>query len=125
MDKPWHLYVMALFYILAGLNHFRKHEMYCRIIPWFTTNKKIVNELVGFVEILLGVYLCIPIFSNLAAISIMILLVAIFPANIYMLLNEKARLGIPKWILVLRLPIQALLLFWAYCYTNFSTVYFN
>jgi uncharacterized membrane protein len=123
MDKPWHLYVMALLYILAGINHFRKPEIYYKIIPPFLTNKKFINELTGLLEIMLGVYLFIPIFSNLAAISIMILLVLIFPANIYMLIDEKANLGIPKWILILRLPIQLLLILWAYQYADFTTIY--
>ncbi|MEC4005291.1 DoxX family protein [Flavobacterium sp. SUN052] len=122
MDKPWHLVIMALFYVIAGLNHFIKNEIYCKIIPSFIKDKVVVNELVGFIEILLGIFLLIPIFSSLAAISIMILLVCIFPANIYMLTNEKAHLGLPKWVLILRLPIQFLLIFWAYQYANFSII---
>lgn len=111
---------MALLYLLAGINHFRKPEIYFKIIPPFITNKKTINELAGFLEILLAVYLCIPIFSNLAAISIMILLVVIFPANVYMVIEEKASLGLPKWLLYLRLPVQILLIFWAYQYANFN-----
>lgn len=120
MDKPWHLYVMALLYIIAGINHFRKPELYLKIIPPFITNKKFVSEFSGVIEILLGIYLCIPIFSSLAARSIMIVLVLIFPANIYMVVNKKASLGLPKWILYLRLPIQFLLIFWAYQYSNLN-----
>lgn len=120
MDKPWHLYVMALLYVLAGINHFRKPELYFRIIPPFFTNKKFINEMTGLLEIMLGVYLCIPIFSNLAAISIMILLVVIFPSNIYMVIEKKAHLGLPKWLLYLRLPIQLVLILWAYHYTNLN-----
>jgi uncharacterized membrane protein len=89
MDKPWHLYVMAVFYILAGINHFRKPDVYYKIIPPFLTNKKFINEISGLLEIMFGIYLCIPIFSNLAAISIIILLLLIFPANIYMLINYQ------------------------------------
>jgi len=120
MDKPWHLYVMALLYVLAGINHFRKPELYFKIIPPFFTNKKFINEMTGLLEIMLGVYLCIPIFSNLAAISIMILLVVIFPSNIYMVIEKKAHLGLPKWLLYLRLPIQLVLILWAYHYTNLN-----
>ena len=118
MEKPWHLYVMAVLYILAGINHFRKPELYLKIIPPFIINKKFISEFSGVVEILLGIYLCIPIFSRLAAISIMILLVLIFPSNIYMLQNKEASLGWPKWLLYLRLPLQFLLIFWAYHYSN-------
>lgn len=122
MDKPWHLYVMALLYILAGINHFRKPELYLKIIPPFLSYKKFINEFSGIVEIMLGIYLCIPIFSNLAAISLMLLLLLIFPSNIYMLMDEKASLGLPKWVLYLRLPLQFLLIFWAYQYADFTQI---
>lgn len=115
---------MALLYIIAGINHFRKPDIYIKIIPPFISNKKLINELSGFLEIMLGIYLCVPIFSNLAAISIIILLILIFPSNIYMLINEKASLGLPKWLLILRLPIQFVLIFWAYHYADFSIIYF-
>ncbi|WP_298394978.1 DoxX family protein [Flavobacterium sp.] len=122
MDKPWHLYVMAVFYILAGINHFRKPDVYYRIIPPILKNKKLINELSGLLEIMFGVYLFIPIFSNLAAISIIILLILIFPANIYMLINKKAGLGFPKWVLLLRLPLQLVLIYWASQYADFTKI---
>lgn len=122
MDKPWHLYVMAVFYILAGINHFRKPDVYYRIIPPILKNKKLINELSGLLEIMFGVYLFIPVFSNLAAISIIILLILIFPANVYMLFNKKAGLGFPKWVLLLRLPLQLVLIYWAYQYADFTKI---
>jgi uncharacterized membrane protein len=122
MDKPWHLYVMAVLYILAGINHFRKPELYFKIIPPFLTNKKFINEFSGLIEIMLGIYLCIPVFSNLAAISIMAFLVVIFPSNIYMAMDEKASLGLPKWLLYLRLPLQLVLIYWAYQYADFTRI---
>lgn len=122
MDKPWHLYVMAVLYILAGINHFRKPELYFKIIPPFLTNKKFINEFSGLIEIMLGIYLCIPVFSNLAAISIMAFLVIIFPSNIYMVMDEKASLGFPKWLLYLRLPLQLVLIYWAYQYVDFTRI---
>lgn len=122
MDKPWHLYVMAVLYILAGINHFRKPELYFKIIPPFLTNKKFINEFSGLIEIMLGIYLCIPVFSNLAAISIMAFLVVIFPSNIYMVMDEKASLGFPKWLLYLRLPLQLVLIYWAYQYVDFTRI---
>jgi len=122
MDKPWHLYVMALLYVLAGINHFRKPELYYKIIPPFLTNKKFINELTGSLEIMLGIYLCIPVFSNLAAISLIVLLILIFPSNVYMATNEKAHLGIPKWILYMRLPFQMVLILWDYHYTNLHLI---
>lgn len=117
MDKPWHLYLMAVLYILAGLNHFRKPRFYLKIIPPFVPFKNLANQICGFMEIILGVFLFIPALTSASAWSIMVLLLLIFPANIYMAQNNKASLGIPKWILFLRLPIQFLLIYWAYQYT--------
>ena len=119
MDLPWHLYLMASIYILAGLNHFRKPKMYMRIIPRFFGNLKLINIISGIAEILLGILLCIPATSHFAAIGIIILLVAVFPANMYMITDKKASFGLPKWVLLLRLPFQLLLIFWAYQYTIF------
>ena len=91
MIFPWHLYLMSFLYILAGFNHFRSPKMYIRIIP--------------------------SIFSKLSAWGIILLLIAIFPANLYMLQNEKASFGLPKWLLLFRLPLQLVLIYWAYLYT--------
>lgn len=108
---------MALLYILAGLNHFRNPRMYHEIIPPYFSNPKLLNQISGLTEIILGVLLCVPMFSKFAAWGIIALLIAVFPANWYMFQNEKASFGLPKWILLLRLPLQLLLVFWAYQYT--------
>src|SRR6476660_9724220 len=119
MILHWHLYLMANLYFLAGINHFRKPELYLRIIPPFFSNPTLINTTSGAAEILGAVFLCIPQTSAFAAWGIIGLLVAIFPANIYMYASEKASLGIPKWLRLLRLPLQVLLILWAYCYTDF------
>jgi len=121
MTFPWHLYLMAALYILAGLNHFRKPYLYVRMIPPSFPNPKLLNILSGLAEIVLGIFLCIPMISPYAAVGIIILLIAIFPANLHMYSNEKASLGLPKWILLLRLPMQILLICWAYQYSLFNT----
>jgi uncharacterized membrane protein len=117
MSLPWHLYLMAGLYLLAGLNHFWKPHLYQKIIPPFFKNPKLVNQLSGFAEILLAFALCIPVLTSYAAWGVIVLLLAIFPANIHMFLEKKASLGIPQWVLLLRLPLQFLLIFWAYEYT--------
>ena len=117
MTFPWHLYLMAIIYIIAGLNHFRNPRMYIRIIPPFFSNPKLINILSGIAELVLGILLCIPVTSSAAAWGIIALLIAVFPANIFMYTNEKAGFGLPKWVLFARLPLQILLMFWAFVYT--------
>ena len=108
---------MATLYILAGLNHFRKPKMYLRIIPPALPKPVLLNKISGLAEILLGIGLCIPAVSVWAAWGIIALLIAVFPANIYMATNAKAGMGLPKWLLLLRLPLQVILILWAYNYT--------
>ncbi|SEO80945.1 Uncharacterized membrane protein [Flavobacterium sp. CF108] len=117
MNLPWHLYLMAILYILAGFNHFRKPGMYIKIIPPFFKNPKILNTLSGIAEVVLGVLLMFSLTTQYAAWGIIALLIAIFPANLYMFQNKKASFGLPKWILFVRLPLQVVLMVWAFQYT--------
>ncbi|VXC18417.1 DoxX family protein [Flavobacterium sp. 9AF] len=116
MHLPWHQYMMGLLYILAGLNHFRQPRLYVKIIPPFFKNPKLLNQLSGLAEIILGILICIEPTSIFAAWGIILLLIAVFPANYYMYQNENAALGLPKWLRLLRLPLQLVLIYWAYSY---------
>lgn len=116
MDLPWHLYVMAGLYILAGLNHFRKPKMYERIIPPYFPYPKFLNILSGLGEVFFGLLLCFPAYSSYGAYGIIFLLLAFLPVHIYMLQNEKASFGLPRPVLILRIPIQFLLIYWAAVY---------
>ena len=117
MVLPYSLYFMAFLYILAGINHFRVPRLYIKMIPPILPAPKTINIISGATEIILGVLLCVPQLSSLAAWGIIIMLIAVFPANVYMYINEKASLGLPKWVRLIRLPIQLMLMYWAYLYT--------
>jgi len=117
MQLPWHLYLMAVIYFLAGLNHFRVPRLYARMIPPALPSPKALNIISGLAEIILAIGLCIPQVSAYAAWGIIALLVAVFPANVFMYTNPKAAMGMPKWMLLIRLPLQLLLIWWAYLYT--------
>jgi uncharacterized membrane protein len=117
MTLPWHLYAMAFIYFITGLNHFRNPRLYIKIIPSYFPNPKLLNSISGLAEIILGITLCIPLLSNYAAWGVIALLIAIFPTHLYMYFNEKARMGMPKWALLLRMPLQLGLIYWAYLYT--------
>lgn len=119
MTLPWHLYLMAFLYILAGINHFRVPHSYIKIIPSYFPNPKLLNILSGGSEILLGALLCVPSVSKYAAVGIIALLIAVFPANLFMYADEKANMGLPNWVLLLRLPLQIVLIIWAYRYSFF------
>lgn len=68
-------------------------------------------------EILGGIGLLIADTRSIAAWCIIALLIAVFPANIYMLQTKGAGMKIPISFLWLRLPMQLVLIWWAYQYT--------
>jgi uncharacterized membrane protein len=109
---------MAVIYIIAGINHFRNPRLYLKIIPPYLPNPKALNTISGLVEIVLGVALMITSLTCLAAWGVIALLIAVFPTHVYMYQNPKARMGLPLWVLILRMPLQLVLIFWAYQYTN-------
>lgn len=111
------LFIMAIFYIAAGIMHFKRPWFYYKITPpMLKSIQKPINIIVGIAEILGGIGLLIPATQSAAAWGIILLLIAVFPANIYMLMDEKASMGMEKWKLWLRLPFQFLFLTWAYWY---------
>jgi len=50
----------------------------------------------------------------LAGWGLVLLLLAVFPANVYMLQTHGAGLSVPLWVLWLRLPLQLVLMAWVW-----------
>jgi uncharacterized membrane protein len=119
MDLLYYLkFLMAAFYIYAGYSHFKNPRFFYKITPPFLKKwKEPINVIVGVAEILGGIGLLIPATQSMAAWGIIALLIAVFPANIYHLTSKGAGMKIPLWGLWLRLPLQAVLIVWAYAYT--------
>ena len=115
--KTISLAVMAVAYIFAGLNHFLKPKFYLPMMPPFLPAPMLLIYLSGLAEIGLGAALLVPRLSTLAAWGIIALLIAVFPANVYMLMTGGLGYNVPYSALVIRLPIQGLLILWAYWYT--------
>ncbi len=116
MNNPWHLYVMTLIYILAGIMHFIKPKAYMRIMPRYLSNHKQLVYASGVVEIALGIGLCFPETKTVSIYGIIAMLVVFLLVHVYMLTGKKASAGIPKWILILRIPLQFVLMYWAWWY---------
>ena len=109
---------MTLFYFAAGLNHFIRPQFYLKIMPpWIPVHKGLVL-ISGIGEVLLALLLLFPVTRRLAAWGIIVLLVAVFPANIQMLINYYESNNPMLWIAVLRLPLQLVLIWWAYGFTK-------
>ncbi|EGV42600.2 hypothetical protein BZARG_1852 [Bizionia argentinensis JUB59] len=116
MNNPWHLYSMAGMYVLAGVIHFIKPKMYMRIMPRYLPSHKALVLISGLLEIGLGIALCFPKTKSLAIYAIIAMLTVFLLVHFYMLSSEKASAGIPKWLLILRIPLQFGLMYWAYWY---------
>lgn len=113
---PWHLVFMALLYILAGILHFLIPAMYERIVPPWVPKKRGVVYLTGILEIAFGAALFFPHLIIFGLYGIIGLLLLFLPTHIYMLRDKKASMGMPEWILYLRIPFQGLLIYWAFLY---------
>ena len=113
---PWHQYLFGVIFVIAGANHFRTPKIYEKIIPPYLPSPKTLNILSGIAEMVFGFMLLNPDTQHTAAWGITILLLLFIPVHIYMLQEEKIALKIPKWMLILRIPLQFSLLYWAYQY---------
>jgi uncharacterized membrane protein len=112
------LYIMAVLYFAAGMNHFLNPLMYKKIVPVVLPNKDLIVMITGICEILFALLL-IPVFTRVfAAWAIIVFLVAVFPANIQMVLNYYHKSSPRLWLSILRLPLQWMLIYWAHHYTK-------
>jgi uncharacterized membrane protein len=115
------LWVMAIFYVLAGVMHFVRPDYYRPMMPPYLPWHDFLIYLSGLAETGLGIAILIPSIRPLAAWGIVLLLIAIFPANLHIALHNvpvfgaTEGAGIGNWI---RLPFQAVLMAWAWWYTR-------
>ncbi|MEP7263701.1 MAG: DoxX family protein [Bacteroidota bacterium] len=113
---------MSVFYVVAGINHFWHPEFYLMIMPhWLPWHNELV-VMSGVCEILFGLLLLFSSTRSLAAWSIILLLIAVFPANIQMMLNYWEEANPKLWISIVRLPLQIVLIWWAYIFTKKSKI---
>ena len=101
---------------MAGINHFRNERFYLKAIPEYLPYHKQLVFWSGVAEIILGIGLLFSQTKSIAAWGIILLLLAVFPSNLFMLTSGKFR-RIPRWFLIIRLPLQLLLMTWAYSFT--------
>jgi uncharacterized membrane protein len=72
----------------------------------------------GAVEIVLGVLLLVPRHTVTAAWGLILLLIAVFPANVQMALHPETFPEFGPAALWLRLPLQGVLIAWAWWVTK-------
>ena len=114
------VYIMSLLYVIVGVKHFTNTDFFVAIVPPIINWKKEAVLISGFIEVTLGVLLLFNQTRKLAAWGIILLLIAVFPANIYLYVSDIARemVSISKNQALFRLPFQIPLMIIAYWYTK-------
>jgi uncharacterized membrane protein len=97
-------------FIVAGANHFVQPDFYRSIMPPYLPWHAPLVALSGLAEVGLGALLLLSRFRPLASWGLVALLVAVFPANLQMALHSELYRPLPAWLLWLRLPLQAVLI---------------
>jgi uncharacterized membrane protein len=107
--------LLAAFFIGAGVNHFANPGFYEAIVPSpLDGEAKRVVEISGVAEVLGGVGVLLPFTRRLSGAGLVALLIAVFPANLNMLRKSEKFKQIPRWALLARLPLQPLMMMWAW-----------
>lgn len=116
--------LLAVLFVIAGLLHFIIPQTYVAIVPPYLPAHRALVWASGSFEILGGMGLLAPVdlhgfpARQTAAWGIVALLIAVMPANIYMVTDHAKFAAIPLWALWIRLPLQLPLIWWAWQYTH-------
>jgi uncharacterized membrane protein len=110
--------ILACFFIITGSLHFVLPQVYLKIVPPSLPAPLTIVHISGVAEILGGLGLFLPSTRQAAASGLVALLIAVLPANIYMVVDHSRFASIPLWVLWLRLPLQLPLIYWASLYTT-------
>ena len=112
------LFGLSAFFIYFGVDHFINPDFYLSIMPpSFPLHEEAVY-ISGFFEIVGGIGVLIPRFRKIAGWGLVALLIAVYPANIYMAISPEAFPDIPIEMLYFRLALQFLFFYWAYSVTR-------
>lgn len=113
------IYIMCFFYIRAGIDHFINPDYYLNIVPPYLNFHYELVLISGFFEILFGFGLLTK-YRKQSSIGLILLLIAVFPANIFLIQSEEAQiaLNIDKNIAIIRAPFQLLFIAIAYWHSK-------
>jgi uncharacterized membrane protein len=109
--EPWRRrlrVVLVVFMVCIGVGHFVRPQPFVSIVPAFLPAPMALVLVSGFFEVLGGLGLLVSRVRRLASFGLVLLYLAVFPANINMALHPELGQGIPAWALWGRLPFQVL-----------------
>lgn len=109
--------LLAIAMVTVGVLHFATPDGFVRIVPSFLPAPLALVYVSGFLEIAGGVGLLVRPVRRMAALGLIALFVAVFPANVNMAVNHISLDGkttLPPALLWLRLPFQGVFIAWAW-----------
>tara|TARA_B100000767_G_C19624375_1_gene475487 strand:- start:6 stop:458 length:453 start_codon:yes stop_codon:yes gene_type:complete len=108
---------LAIFFIVIGCDHFIRPNFYVGIMPPYLPAHLELVYLSGLLEILGGVAVLIGALRRLAGVGLMVLLVAVYPANVHMAMHPELFPELDLGALYARLALQFVFLYWVYAST--------
>jgi len=118
--KSISIIIMATFYVTVGISHFTKPLLYLQIVPPFLPFKLELVYISGFFEILFGTMIMYKKTRFVAGWGLIMLLVAVYPANLYLAQTDGMAMGTTAVIAWARLPIQFIFIGIAYWHTKLN-----
>jgi uncharacterized membrane protein len=107
--------LLAAFFVGAGVNHFLMRRAYERIVPpSLKTQAGPLVRISGIAEIAGGLGVLAAPTRRASGVGLVALLAAVFPANLYMARAPQEFAKIPRWALYGRLPLQPMMMVWAW-----------
>lgn len=108
---------LAMFFIAIGCDHFIRPNFYVGIMPPYLPAHLELVYLSGLFEILGGLAVLIGALRRLAGVGLMVLLVAVYPANVHMAMHPEFFPELNLSALYARLALQFVFLYWVYAST--------
>ncbi len=111
----WHtaaLIGIAVFFIGGAIGHFALARFFVAIVPDYVPMPRLVVAVSGICELAGALGILLPRTRRAAGFGLMVLIVAVFPANVHMALNAELYPDFAPWLLYARLPLQLVLLAW-------------
>ena len=114
--KSFLIIISSIFYVIVGIKHFIDPEYFLSIVPPYLPYHLELVYISGLFEVLFGLLILLPKYRYYGAIGLILLLLAVFPANIYLAQSKEAQeaIGATQQIATWRLPIQGVLIWIAF-----------
>lgn len=109
---------MGALYLAAGAGHFLATRIYMGIMPDYLPAHRELVLISGAAEMAGGLGVLLRPTRRVAAWGLIALLIAVMPANVWMVQHPERYPPIPLWLLWARLPLQLVLIWWAWLYTK-------